>query len=163
MWLVFRSLGAMVKEGTQEQELACSCQGPLPIAQPISGWSSRQEWPQWPNLGWIIPTLNTIQSSPLPHIAQDCFRLQGRLGESGQERNGAKREGKNQKCKIKQASVGVPRERWPLSEVRGRQTALEERFQDVHLSRDCPCHYKEGNYCHTEPSATMKANSPQPN
>lgn len=58
--------------------------------------------------------------------------------------------------------MGVPRERRPLSEAHGRQTALEEQFRDMHLSSGCPCHYKEASHCHAEPSA-MKANSPQPN
>lgn len=60
-----------------------------------------------------MPSQDMIQSSLLPGIGQDCFGLQKRLGESGQESNGAQKEGKNQTCKIKQASMGVPREGRP--------------------------------------------------
>lgn len=62
---------------------------------------------------------------PLPGTAGDCSRLQGKLAENRQEHNGATGKGKNQKCEIKRGNVGVPRERRPLGEVHGGQTALE--------------------------------------
>lgn len=96
----------------------------------------------------------------LLRIASD---YRGGWVKADKEHNGAKREDKNQKCKIKQASIGVPGERRPLHEVQGRQTGLEEQFRDMCLSQGSPCHYKEANYCHTEPGASMKADSPQPN
>lgn len=92
-----------------------------------------QEWPQ----GIHHTHAKCAAQPPLPGAAWDCSRLQGRLAESGQEHNGATRKGKNQKCEIKQGSVGIPREKRPLSEVCDGQTALESEFRDVQLSGGC--------------------------
>lgn len=67
--------GPWLRRVPNSKSQPCSCQGPLPTAWPLSGGSRRQggfywhtlgqEWPQRPSLGWIIPTANMIQSSPL--------------------------------------------------------------------------------------------------
>lgn len=101
----FRPLGTM--EGT------CSCQGYCPLPSPFPGDPPGMEAPAGPGMApvkWVISVGKCGPEPPLPGTAQDCSRLQGRLAESGQEHNGVTRKGKNQKGKIKQGSVGIPRE-----------------------------------------------------
>lgn len=113
-----------------------------------------QEWPQWTCNGSYPCQMWCTATS-----AWDCSRLQGRLAQRGQEHNGATRKGKNQKCKIKQGRVGIPRERTPLKWSSWRTNCSRKLIQGCALIWGCSCHNKEPVLCHAEPSATSRGNT----